>query len=566
MTSEKVAHRGGLLPVGDDVRRWTQTVLLAALLFAAANFLACDSAPRQPSIFVFLVDTLRADHLGCYGYERDTSPVLDAFTDDAVVFHHAYTASPWTRPSVASIFTAVPPAIHGVRARAGWAEPSLTTWAERLAARGYHTQCLTANGNLERRYGLDQGFLDYEYYHEDDKPYVSSPKMEEIWELSLPDSQSQDSDAPIFSYFHTMDPHIPRTPKRQYVRPFILLDVPWKTWFDGSEEQGDRIRVDVNRYDGAIRQSDAVFGRYLKELKRRGLYENSWIIFTADHGEEFREHGRRGHGHGLWENLLRVPLVVRPPGGLQGSAGAELRKLADTQFPIHAVADLIGASEWKDWSPLGEENSAWLGLPPEILHHWLPRFPGGIPEIRRASFHIDGRSGWMVADGARKLIWNEFPTPGYLQIDLQKDPGEKHPGQDPDPDLREELRAYFQACARGLDVESIRAGTWTLRPKGEYRGAHIWPGDTSAEVKMIRHEEGTKLRWKAEAGSRLLLERDVGGGWEVAREDSSWVDLADAADLGLHVREVGQAREAAELPPPMSDELRRQLKALGYLQ
>ncbi len=531
---------------------------------------ACGpQAPPTPHIFVYLIDTLRADHVGCYGYDRPTTPQIDAFAADAVRFDRAYTSSPWTRPAVASLFTGAPPAIHGVRGRNGWAEPELRTWAERLRDRGYRTIGRFANGNLEDRYGLGQGFDDYVFEREKGRAYVSSLELHARWVKSLPGT-NEESEGPQFLYLHTMDPHIPFRAPRRYMRPFVRLEVPWQRWFRGDPKVGESIRIDINRYDGEIRQNDDAFGRFIDELVRRGWYENSWVVLVADHGEEFREHGFRGHGNGLWENLLRVPLIIHPPGGRDGEMGRRLAQLAEEPLPVHALADLIGGLEWPDWQPLGLENARWTGLSPETLAHWIPTPDRPAPPIRRASFLLDGRAAMMIAQGDRKLIWQEFPEAKWISIDLSRDPMELSPLASPDPELVAEMKVWYQSVRRGLELRNAGSDTLSLRlrPEGAFRGAHLQPGDRVTSARQERAEGQTTLVWRAPPGGRLLLERDVDQAWLLQIGEDPWIEVDQESGTkvkGLEIQVLGSARRTDALPPPMSEDLRAQLEALGYL-
>lgn len=548
-------------------------VFRLTVVFLGLALLSC--APKenpQPHIFVYLIDTLRADRVGCYGYERPTTPVIDDFADDAFRFDNAYSVSPWTRPSIASLFTGAPPVIHGVRGRNGWAEPSLKTWAEALQERGYTTAAHFTNGHLAPRYGLGQGFDEYVFEQNPPKAYLPSPELHERWVTSLGEIQAGDaSPSPLFHYLHTMDPHIPFSPRREFGRFFVRDEVPWSEWFDGDSETGDALRIDYNRYNAEIRQNDHAFGLFLDELRKRGWYENSWIVLVADHGEEFREHGVRGHGNGLWENLLRVPLIVRPPRGRTGPHAARLSQWVSDDVPIHAVPDLIGGSQWSDWESLGLANAKWTGLPEATLAHWIPTPAAPGAELRRASYMLDGRAASMVARGDDKLIWQEFPQAKWLQLNAVDDPLEQHGTPEPDPELVAESRAWFAATRRGLELsfDGPDSSFFRLRPEGAFRGAHLHPGDFAGHVRLQRSEGITTVLWHCLTGGRILLDRDVGQVWLVDVGEDEWVEL-DAARLaefpGLHMKEYGAARMAEAMPPPMSPELREQLKALGYIE
>jgi arylsulfatase A-like enzyme len=560
-----------LSPIGDREAAMIPRVLKFAVGLLGLSLLSCaPNDPPRPHIFVYLIDTLRADHVGCYGYARPTTPVIDGFADDAFQFANAYSASPWTRPSVASLFTGVPPVIHGVRGRAGWAESSLTTWAERLKERGYSTVAHFTNGNLEQRYGLGQGFDEYVFEEKPGKVYLPSPELHERW-LKAVDEAVTGLETPLFHYVHSMDPHVPFTPQREFRQPFVRDEVRWKDWFDGDAKAGESIRIDYNRYNAEIRQNDHAFGLFLDALRARGWYEDSWIVLVADHGEEFREHGFRGHGNGLWENLLRVPLIVRPPGGREGPHAGSLSRWVETALPVHALPDLIGGSQWADWQSLGLANAGWTGLPAETLSHWIPTPDSPDIDLRYASFLLDGTAATMVASGSEKLIWQDFPEARWYQVDSAADPLEQRATVEPDPELLAEMQAWFAVTRRGLELsfDGPDSSVFHLRPDGAFRGASLYPGEFAGRTHLQRHKETTTVVWHCPPGGRIMLDRDVGQAWLIEVGEDDWVELdeASAGDLkGLHMREYGTARTAEALPPPMSPQLREQLKALGYIE
>ena len=307
---------------------------LAAVVLWVAIASACGREVR-PNIVLITLDTTRSDRLGCYGYAGATSPNLDRFAAEGVLHTRAYSNSSWTFPAHASLFTGKFTTSHGAkydpdgsllltsvvdgperwsRFRARGLAPDERTLATLLARAGYATGAVVAGPWLKRAVGLDAGFG-----HWDDEGISSmngrrAPEVTDRGLAWLDDAP----DRPFFLFLNYFDPHQPLAAPREFVR-------------DHSARAGvDPILHDLDRrYDAEIRFMDHHLGRFFRGLRERGLYEASWIIVTADHGELLGEHGLKGHGNTLHEELIRIPLIVKYPGS-GGSAGT-----------VHSPAQLV---------------------------------------------------------------------------------------------------------------------------------------------------------------------------------------------------------------------------------
>lgn len=298
------------------------------------------SAGARGNVLFLVVDTLRADHLPAYGYDRGSTPNLDAFAGDAIRFDQAFANASWTRPSFASMLTGRYAASHGVMSKADALPEALVTLPEALKDVGYATGGFVTNYNVAPYFRFDQGFDTYRYLEPDfvlgaddtsAKLVVAQVlrRVVEKWRVMRgvvePGTAYQDArvvndavgawleDAPRdpwFLFVGYMDPHDP-----YYVHPY-----------DGSgygraaNPQPDPADVDRLRalYDGEITWWDARFGELVAELKRRGLYDDLTIVVTSDHGEEFHEHGGFWHGTTLYDEQVRVPLLLKLPGARRG--------------------------------------------------------------------------------------------------------------------------------------------------------------------------------------------------------------------------------------------------------
>lgn len=272
------------------------------------------------------LDTVRADHLGCYGYGRPTSPHLDALAARSIRFADASAAASWTKPSVPSFLTGTWPLEHGVyegsaRTQQGDVTDILPenarTLAETFALSGYATAAFVHNSQLKRGNGLEQGF---EQYEEGDFDAQELRWRAQDWIDERSDGR------PFFLYLHILDAHFPCPVPEEYAQMFAAGED--LSLFRGDSWRGVRDDVNDGRrtltkderdslealYDGAIRFIDDQFGRLLEFFERRERKRELVVSVIADHGEEFLEHDRMGHGHGLYENLLRVPWLLHAPG------------------------------------------------------------------------------------------------------------------------------------------------------------------------------------------------------------------------------------------------------------
>ena len=315
--------------------------------------LVTDRGDAAPLVIVYLVDSLRADHTTPYGYERDTTPELLEFSRDSVVFERAIAPSGWTKPSVASIFTSQLPGRHGVMQLPDPLGEQQVTLAEMLTDRGYSTGAVVANATVySRGSGFDQGFDLFAGV-----PGAHGRRSKVVDAARVVDTSLRFIDArrglPTFLYVHTMDAHVPYVPPEPFDRlygPAPTADLPASDPRRDYHGPEDLERV-VAQYDGCIAYGDREFGRFVSELEARGLYDRALIIFLADHGEEFLDHGRWTHSKSVFDELVRVPLVVKWPG--RKDAGRRVQGqvqlvdllpsiLENEQLPVPSPPDIAG--------------------------------------------------------------------------------------------------------------------------------------------------------------------------------------------------------------------------------
>jgi len=254
---------------------------------------------EEMNIILFTIDTLRADHLECYGYDSVKTPHINRLADEGILFEHNIVQAPLTLPSHSSILTGTYPLYHGIRDNGGfYLDESHVTLAEELKSRGYATGAFVAAFVLDSRWGLDQGF-DYYYDNFDLTKYkkVSLDAVQRRGDEVLAEvykwveNQSQQK---FFAWIHLYDPHTPYEPPEPY----------------NSQYRGKRYSL----YDGEIAYVDQLMGEFRDFMEEKGLWEKTLIVFTSDHGESLGEHKESAHGFFIYDSDVRVPLIVRFPG------------------------------------------------------------------------------------------------------------------------------------------------------------------------------------------------------------------------------------------------------------
>lgn len=299
---------------------------------------------RDHNVVLISFDALQAAHVGCLGYERDVTPNLDAFAAGSFRFERNYSVASWTVPSSMTWFTGVYPSEHGLTnkfavysaqekrpARLAELAPNITTLAQVLQQNGYATGGFTGNAGVSGDFGFAQGFDTY--YHEKQKfgSFDQSIPAALQW-LDVHGNRK------FFLFLHGYDCHGQFSPVGGY--DFRFVDRQYDGKFRGTQQEQELLReeglargrlelrdADVQFwraiYDEKIQRADEKFGKFLREFKQRGLLEKTLFIVTSDHGTEFYEHQRLDHGFSLYDEQLRVPLVIKLPGQKSGQPIAE---------------------------------------------------------------------------------------------------------------------------------------------------------------------------------------------------------------------------------------------------
>jgi arylsulfatase A-like enzyme len=339
---------------------WRSFASLALLSLALS---ACEAAtPRAIDVVVITLDTTRADRLSLYGNDRDVSPSLEQFARDSVVFRRAWSVASWTLPAHASLLTGRYPSAHGAHNSPEFAPDSLgenpahlreeaITLAELLVERGYRTAAFAGAGWLAPEFGLLQG-----YEVQDAENFRTLP-ADAITNRAIKWLEGVPSDEPVHLLVNYFDPHDPYAPPPGYdVFNPQNRSVRLPSFLSGLKPNAAQLARMLDLYDGEIRFMDQHLGRLFAALRENGRYDDALIIVTADHGELIGEHGLTGHGAWLWEELLRIPLVVHYPGGRgAGSESEELVSIVDL-LPLIAKEVSLTLPDEVDGIALGERD------------------------------------------------------------------------------------------------------------------------------------------------------------------------------------------------------------------
>jgi arylsulfatase A-like enzyme len=364
----------------------------------------------HPNVLIYLADALRADYLGVYGHRDATSPQVDAFARDAIVFESVMAQSSWTLPTVASLFTGLGAPAHGVVETGSVLSQAIDTLAERFRATGYRTAAFLGNDVVGARFGFNQGFDVW-------RPCGRMRPLPLVQEALQNGVFSGPS--PFFVYIHSLEPHAPFEPGPEFWAPFAFdyrgtRDTRTLRSRSVTAEEG---RYERTAYEGEIRETDAAFGVLLRALSDQGVLDRSVVVFTADHGEGLRERGGRGgHGHNLYREVCRIPLVIRLPGG----RGAGKRWSEPVQ-QVDLLPSLLGLAGLAAEGP-GEGR--------DLSRQWEAGVPAREDRLLFSSLSRSGFKKSAVQLGKTKLIVNKdalWEQARRLELyDVEGDPGERH--------------------------------------------------------------------------------------------------------------------------------------------
>jgi arylsulfatase A-like enzyme len=389
--------------------------------------------PSADNVLLIVIDALRADRLGCYGYsEQPTTPTLDHLAGQGILFETFHAASPWTAPSFATLLTGVAPTIHGT---GKWLKGQELAAADEIWARGkvkmqpirreiallpelataVRSAAFVTNSFLDAELGFARGFDHYDF---ELGGLNDTRRADAVTEAAL-EWITANKEQPFFVLLHYFDPHMSYDPPEEYRNmfapgsmarvavPFTDLKNARNGTFKPTPEERDFIG---GLYNGEVRFVDDQIGLLLQALRGMDLLDDTWVVVTADHGEELFDHGSFEHGHRYEEEVTRVPLIIKAPGGW--GAG---RRIAASASHVDLMPTIL---EWFS-----------VDVPDQVMGRSIVPLLAGREENDRPAYmeyNLFWKAQRALFDGRYKLIEPEDGSPGIM-YDLEQDPGEREP-------------------------------------------------------------------------------------------------------------------------------------------
>jgi len=371
------------------------------------------NTPSSPNIIVIAVETLRAGHLGCYGYQRNTTPHIDALAQDSILFENAISVSSFTYPALSAFFTSQFPTVLGTTDFHVKLNNKFFTLAEFLKNNCYATAAFVANPSLNKKIGVNQGFGIYKMIS--GLGYGSSKVTDAAARFIRKNKKK-----PFFLFLFYFDPHHPYSLREEYnyypsYKGALKSDTPISQYeYEKNKEKrealtDDDIKFLLSCYDSEIRYTDEQVGTLLNNLKTSGIYDNSIIILLGDHGEEFMDHGGMGHGHVLYQEIIHVPLIIKL--ALQQQKG---KRISQRISLIDAMPSLAGLLKITVPPLAGLEGRQW---DLEKIEH--------LNEEAVYSDHSDEKHSYCIIFKGLKLLVNRQKDGAFELYDLNRDPWER---------------------------------------------------------------------------------------------------------------------------------------------
>lgn len=438
-----------------------RTAAAIACLLAAPMFMSCENTffsktESRPNVILISIDTLRADHLHGYGYGPETSPTLDNLMRRGSSFSAAISSAPWTLPSHVSLLTSLYPHSHGVISESLALNDDVATLPALLKKAGYRTAGFTTMPHLSPRHGFGRGF---DAYMCEEVPAPTALERALRWVDGIGAEK-------FFVFIHLFDVHSDYDPSERFLEMFEEsyagdVDGKGKTLYrirDGELELStEDLRHLIALYDAEIRQLDNNIGMFFAAMESRGLLGDTVVIVTSDHGEEFLDHGGVLHGQTLYDELVRIPLIIAGPGVPEGKS---VNKQVQAIDIMPTILDLCG-----------------VGIPFEAQGRSLvPLMRGQDPEWTEVAFiEADWRNRKhdikrAIRTGRYKLYYDRLSGSEEL-YDLVADPGEKNNILETHPEIADPLRKQLRqwmATDRGrpVPIELTEKETERLRALG----------------------------------------------------------------------------------------------------
>lgn len=430
------------------------------------------AAAGRPNVLLVSIDSLRADHVHAHGYERETTPTLDRLAAEGAFFRTVVSPTSWTLPAHLTLLTALPPERHGVVADGQRLTEKATFLTEVLWRAGYTTVGFVSAPYLDAVYGFSQGFDRYDDYTIAKRSFseshrgATSPLLVRTVGDWLTGWDAGGRQRPFFAFVHMWDVHYDYTPPPPYD---TMFDPTYRGTVTGEDyENGTAVHAGMDPrdlahvvalYDGEIRYTDHHLGLLLDRLRALGVLDQTIVVVTADHGDEFFEHGRKGHKQALYDESVLVPLIIRyparVPAGRVISEQVRLMDVAPTIIALTGLPPQVGfGAEALDVSYAAHDLTPWMTAEAEARPAGLVAYGDlvGDAPVPVAS----------VRTPERKLIQEQGGARGEELYDLASDPGERRnllPGAAASaPQLREALRGWRSAWAGRSLAEGVVLG------------------------------------------------------------------------------------------------------------
>lgn len=462
-------------------------------------------------VIIYVLDALRADHLGCYGYSRPTSPHIDALARDGIVFENCFTATTWTRPVAASLLSGVYPGVHRTRTRTEMFSAAIPRLPELLAQGGFRSAAFVTMGNIGRDIGFGRGFDEYHDLFRDPAILGQRRRLDAVAaamlhardeEMALP--RAEDINPPLFrwleaqgaastfSFIWSIEPHVPYDPPpgyRRFAPPERIRPNEGEQDDIRAAGAADRQRL-MALYDDEIAYNDACLGQITDYLKAHNLFDDTLFVVLGDHGEAFYEHEVYAHGHAPFDEVIHVPLIIKLPGQAQaGARVAALTELIDVLPTVLAGAGLDLATLSPDHPCQGHNLLSLAAGQLEAVRDYVfsdtqalevhnrylsirdmrwkyiqmqlpPRDRGTL--LTTARHVIERRLVWKILRSPRHFLRNYFrPANAYL-FDLSRDPQEQHNLIEAQPTQADALR---QQLAEWVTHNELLASNTSVAPQ-----------------------------------------------------------------------------------------------------
>jgi arylsulfatase A-like enzyme len=524
---------------------------LAIIIFGClALFMDPPSPPRRIpediNVILLTVDSIRPDHLGCYGYRRRTSPTIDGLADGGRLFRRAFSQSSWTIPGIMSTLTSLQPPAHGVEERGDTLDPSVRTILDSFRDAGYVVPNISFLLTIPEFAGLGMGQPEEKYFSEkDDDEFLR-------W---LDDNH----ESKFFAWYHYRGVHLPynaREASKAIFLPFfpadhelssgiraVLSDAAVVPVGTAEFRENDRGLL-YGMYDAEVKDLDSFVGRLLMKLRRHGLLEKTLIVITADHGEELLDHGFVGHSstmHAatLYDEAIRIPLIFSLPGSLP--AGPEINELVQQIDIMPTILDVAGIG-----APAGMQGRSLLPLLLDLEEEReasIPVFAETVFGGYQATQEMALTRWRCIRTDSWKLIEVEEPgLTSYRLYDLQLDPRESRDVYDDEAaaasfmkELLAEMKNQNQIRKESMGARAVGdvvAGGITTCPE------FIFPYDGA--VLNFDERRGTlRASWTAEKGTPHVVEYDIGQG--IHRLTGSFAVRGDKRVYGPYSGEMWKA-------------------------